>query len=800
MFMVDVRDKAVPDADVSRPAPRRPVVERIACWSAQHRLIVLGAWLLGVGLAVFVGQVAGGPSKPQYDPGQTGRTEHTLNQLGVVTPPAESVLIQERLPGATFNSDLSMQQATQAVVTALRHLPGAAEDITTPFGPAGRALISADGRSALVTFRVAGPHDLADTTVSKDLAAVNRVQARFPSLLVAEAGSASTDAVGNNLMNSDFHKAEFTSVPITLVLLLVVFGALIAAGIPVLLAGASVIATISVLAAVGRWLPLGQSTSELVLILGMAVGVDYSLFYLRREREERAAGKSFPAALQIAAATSGRAIVVSGLTVMISLGGLFLTGIDLFTGMAYGTIPVVGIAVAASLTLLPALLSLLGRWADRCRLPVLGRRQTAARPSQLWGKIVRQVVRHPLRWGAAAVLTLLAIASPVVGMRIGSPPIDLPNSLPSVQTLNRISAAFPVRPAPAQVVITSQNLTSRAMRSAVTALEGRASNTGQLQPPITVASVAGGRALIAEVPLAGDGSDAASVAALQTLRNKVLPATVGRVPGVSYSVGGATAADADWSSVLDARTPIVLAVAAMLAFIVLLMAFRSLTLPLVSIGLNLLSVGAACGLMVWVFQDGNLQGLLGFTSYGAVSQWVPLFTFVLLFGLSMDYHVFILSRIRERRAGGATTPEAIIGGIAGSAGVVTSAAVIMVAVFSIFATLSFIDVKMLGVGLAFAVLIDATLVRGILVPAAMTALGERCWYLPRGLAWLPTLMAEGGAGQCSFPTTSTWWPRPVRRTLAPRPATVTATVTAAVPVPVPVTAGVKAVTAPEGAD
>jgi RND superfamily putative drug exporter len=416
------------------------------------------------------------------------------------------------------------------------------------------------------------------------------------------------------------------------------------------------------------------------------------------------------------------------------------------------------------------------------------------------------VVRHPLRWGCAAVLALLALAAPAVGMRIGSPPIDLPNNLPVVQTLDRISAAFPGSPSPAEVVVTGQDLASPAMQRAVTALEHKATAHGALQGPITVTAVAGGQALIGEVPLAGNGSNSASVGALRLLRNQVLPATIGRVPGVSYAVTGSTAAASDWSTVLRARTPIVLAVVAVLAFIVLLIAFRSLTLPLVSIGLNLLSVGAACGLMVWIFQDGNLQGLLGFTSYGAVSQWVPLFTFVLLFGLSMDYHVFILSRIRERRAGGATTPDAIIGGIAGSAGVVTSAAIIMVAVFSIFATLSFIDVKMLGVGLAFAVLIDATIVRGILVPAAMTALGERCWYLPQRLAWLPTLMAEGNAGGTSFPTTSTWWPRPVRRAPVPRPAASAAAATAAAKVAAAKVAAAKVpvpkvpVATPEGAD
>jgi RND superfamily putative drug exporter len=744
--MLNLRGPAGPD--VTGPDPRpdgRPVVERIACWSARHRKAVVGCWLLFLGVAILAGQLLGSQARPQYAPGQAGQADQILHNLGVVTPPAESVLIQARSPGArgaTFATDPQLRQAAQQVVTALARLPQAAADIASPLGPGGRTLVSPDGHSAMVTFQVAGPNATADTTVAADMAAVAAVQARHPGLIVAEAGDASTDAVGNTLMSSDFRRAEMTSVPITLVLLLAVFGALIAAGIPVVLAGTVVIATVSLLAAAGRWLPVGSATSQIVLLLGMAVAVDYSLFYLRREREERAAGKSFAEALRIAAATSGRAIVISGVTVMISVAGLFLTGIDLFTGMAIGTITVVAIAVAAALTLLPAVLSLIGEWADRCRIPVLGRRRTAARPSRLWAMLVRRVVRHPLAWGGAATLALLALAAPMAGMRIGSPPIDLPNNLPVVQTLDRMSAAFPGRPAPAEVVVTGHDLQSPAMRRALSALEARATPDGPFREPITVTAVAGGQALIAQVPLAGNGSDSTSTRAMLTLRNQVLPATIGRVGGASFVVSGNTAYAYDWSAVLRARTPLVLAAVALLAFLVLMTAFRSLTLPLVSIGLNMLSVGAACGLVTLIFQDGHLQGLLGFTSYGAVSQWVPLFTFVLLFGLSMDYHVFILSRIRERWTAGASTPDAVIGGIAGSAGVVTSAAVIMVAVFSIFATLSFIDVKMLGVGLAFAVLLDATVVRGVLVPAAMALLGERCWYMPGRLSWMPGLSVE----------------------------------------------------------
>jgi RND superfamily putative drug exporter len=719
--------------------PQRPMVQRIACWSARHRVAVIAGWLLLAVVALLGGHLLGTQSQPQYDPGQSGQAEQMLSKLGVVTPPAESVLIQARGtgPGRTYVHDPALRGAVAEVVSALRRLPQAAADIRSPLSPGGQMLISADGRTALVTFQVAGPNASADSTVNADLAAVARVQASHPGLLVREAGDASTDQAANTVMSQDFHKAELTSVPITLILLIAVFGALIAAGIPVLLAGSAVMVAVSLLAIPSRWLPIGSSSAEVVLIIGMAVGVDYSLFYLRREREERAAGASFPRALATAAATSGRAIVVSGLTVMVSMAGLLLTGIDLFTGIAVGTIMVVGVAVVGSLTFLPALLSLLGPWADRGRIPFLGRRRTQARPSRVWGALVRRVVRRPLLFGGAAVLGLLALAVPALGMRTGSPAIDLPSRLPVVHTLDQIQRAFPSRPAPAQVVVTGGDVSGRAMRSEVAALQATASAHGVIHRPVTAQLVGGGHGMVITVPLAGNGSDTVSRNALLALRDRILPGTIGKVPGASYAVTGNTANGYDFSAALHSRTPIVFAVVALLALVLLALAFRSLLIPLISIGLNLLSVGAAYGLITLIFQDGRLQGLLGFTSFGAIIDWVPLFMFVFLFGLSMDYHVFILSRIRELRSAGKPHRDAVVGGIATCSGVVTSAAVIMVAVFSIFATLSIIDLKMIGVGLASAVLIDATVVRGILMPAALTLCGERTWYFPRWLAWLP---------------------------------------------------------------
>ncbi len=725
------------------------MVERIACWSARHRVLALVAWMFMVGSALLAGHLAGTNNLPEYDPGQSGVAEQMLTQLHVVTPPSESVLIQSKVPGPerTFAAYPPMRLAAEQVVTALRDLPATAANIESPFGRDGKALISPGGGGVLITFRVAGPNDDADNTVVKALRAVAAVQARHPSLIIAEAGDASVDRVATAMLGQDFHSAERTSVPLTLLLLLLVFGALIAASIPVILAGTAVMTAVSLLAIPSRWLPIGQGTSEVVLIIGMAVGIDYTLFYLRREREERAAGASFHEALRTAAATSGRAIVISGLTVMISLAGLLFTGITMFTGFAIGTMVVVGVAVVGSLTALPALLSLLGPWADRGRIPFLGKARTRGDRSKLWSALVTRVVRRPLIWGGVAVLALIALAFPALSMRLGSPSINLPSSLPIVRTLSMIQRDFPGGPAPAQVVVAGPGVHSTEMTSALTKLRTLGENGGPVHGPVTVLPVGAGRGELISVPLAGassgNSSGAKATHALLTLRDRLLPETLGQVHGISYAVTGDTANSYDYASTLRSAVPLVFGLVAALAFILLMVAFRSITIPLVSIGLNLLSVGAAYGLITIIFQQGHLEGLLGFTSFGGIMDWVPLFMFVFLFGLSMDYHVFILSRIAELRGRGESTRQAVVGGISTGAGVVTSAAVIMVAVFSIFASLSTIDLKMIGVGLAFAVFVDATVVRGICVPAALALLGERSWYLPRWLRWLPQSRVAG---------------------------------------------------------
>jgi RND superfamily putative drug exporter len=745
---------ALPSKQPGIRKTKGPLVERVAGWSARHRIIAVVGWLLLVVVAFAVGTHLGQGNVQGYDPGQSGRAERVINNGGVQQPPAESVLIQGRSPGQSYASDPEVRQAVGQVVTALKGLPQSATDIQSPL--TARGLTSGD--SALVTFHVVSPGanggDGGVKEVAPALSAVSAIAARHPGLTIEEAGDASVNRAIGDVTGQDFRKAEITSIPVTLLLLLLVFGALVAAGIPLLLAATAVVSAISLLSIPGHWLPIGSVTSSIVLLVGMAVGIDYSLFYLRRVREERTVGASTRDALRTAARTSGRAILVSGLTVMATMTGFFLTGFESFNGIAIGTIMVVGIAMLGSLTFLPGLLSLLGKATDRGRIPFLGKRQARARESRLWHAVVTAVVRRPLAWGALTMIALLALASPLLSLHLEEPGIhDLPASIPVVRAALDIDTVFPGGPIPAQVVVTGGNLQGPAVQAAVTKLHGEVATThGAIREPITT-EVFGPpgpqQVLIISVPLAGTGTDGTSYAAVDTLRNTVLPATLGTVPGISYAVGGQTAANHDIDHQLASTAAYVFALVLGLAFLLLGLTFRSVWVPVLSIALNLFSVAAAFGVMTWIFQDGHLAKALDFSPYGGIVSWLTLFMFLLIFGLSMDYHVFILSRIRELRQQGATSKEAVTRGIASSAGVVTSAAAIMVAVFSIFATLAVVEFKLFGVTMAIAVLLDATVVRGVLLPAGLALLGDRAWWFPgrTGSRGTGRHQAGPGAGQ-----------------------------------------------------
>ncbi len=658
----------------------------------------------------------------------------------------EEILLQAR--GTSVVGDASFSGAVGDLVGRLRHLWTVA-DIQSPVPVAGAltspALRSTDGRSILVTFYVAGDSNQAQTNVTATLAAAASTEADHPHFRVEEFGSASANKALINAYDGDFNRAEHSSLPITLLILLIAFGSLIAAGVPLLLGFTAVIGALGLIKPISHLYPVAQGQIEpVILLVGLAVGVDYSMFYLRRKLEERHAGRDGSTALARAAATSGRAVLISGLTVMTAMAGMLLTGNAVFISLGIGTMLVVAVAIIGSVTVLPAIMALLGDKIEWGRVPVIAKRR-AQGPSPMWTWIVDRVLRRPVVSAVLATAFLLALAAPVLGMRTVDPgAVGLPRSLPIMQTYDRIEAAFPGAPMSALVVVTSPDVTSPGVRTGLTSL-GRAvvAHRGQMGGPVVVTTSPDRTVAIVTLSLAGNGTNTTSTAALATLRNQVIPQTIDRVPGTHTYVAGMTAGSVDFNQTMKDHLPLVFGFVLGLAFLLLLVSFRSVVIPFMTIVLNLLSVGAAYGVMVLVFQDGHGRSLIGAQDVGGVIDWIPLFLLVVLFGLSMDYHVLILSRIREGHEKGLETRRAVSEGIISTAGVITSAALVMVAVFAIFATLTEIDFKQLGVALASAVLIDATIVRIVLLPSLMSLLDRWNWYLP---GWLVPLARRPVSG------------------------------------------------------
>jgi len=699
---------------------------RAGRWSAAHWKTATFGWLAFVVAAVVLGSLHGTISQTDAEQknGQAARAEQMLAAAHVKSVASENVFVRSRTVTA---SSPAFRRTVNDVRTTLAGTPNV-RDVHL-------GALSKDGHLRLVGFDIAGDADTADARVQPALDAAGRLAKAHPGYTIAEVGDASISKAMNGVVSGGLSHAERLSLPITFAILLLAFGAFLAAGIPVLLAFTAVLAALGLTHLSSSVVHEADPTASVILLMGMAVGVDYSLFYLKREREERVRGASRKEALERAAATSGRAVLVSGLTVMTAAGGLMLSGNSVFTSLGVGTILVVLVAVLGSLTVLPALLSKLGDRVEWGRLPFLG----SNRESRIWKAALRPALRYPKITIVGTVALLLAIASPALHMHTRDDGVgEAPQSLPVVKAYNRVTNAFGTTSAPAIVVVHAPNVDSSAVRSGIAGLR-RA-----VDRPVKLIRHADNTVEL-DVPLAGNGADAASLRALHTLRSQVIPSTIGAVPGVTVAVTGETAGNADFTSTIDHHMPLILGFVFLLTLLLMLLCFRSLAVGLTAIALNMLSVAAAYGAMTWVFQDNHLHGLLGFHSSGAIVPWVPLFLFAVLFGLSMDYHVFIVSRIRELVDRGYSTPEAVDLGIRSTASTVTSAAMVMVGVFAVFATLGLLSLKQMGFGLAVAVLIDATVIRGLLLPATMTLLGERNWWLPRALARLPrlNLAAEG---------------------------------------------------------
>ena len=728
----------------SRPRPEQPgkpanrvkgLAARAGRWSAQHRKKAIWGWLAFVAVAFLIGNALGTKTQTaaQGGVGESGRAERTIEN-GFPKHAVEQVLIQS-------NSATAADRSFRAVVADLQSRLEAVpytRKFESPYKPGNAGQISPDGHSVLLRFEIAGTEDQTQDRVGATLDVTSAVQAANPSFTVEQVGDASITKQLNDSISKDFNRAFVTSLPITLVILLIAFGALVAASVPILLALTAVLATIGLVGALSHLSPVDSSINEVILLIGLAVGVDYSMFYLRREREERELGASEEASLAAAAATSGRAVLVSGLTVIIAMAGMYLGGAPTFTSFATGTIIVVAVSVVGSLTVLPALLAWLGDRVEKGGVPIIKKMPWNATESSVWSRILTPALRHPLISAAAAAGLLIVLAIPAFSIHTATPGTSsLPQNLSVVKTYNKVQAVFPGGPIPAVVAVSAPDVTSPRVSGAVADLRKQAAASPLFKQPVTTNINAARTVEEVDIPLAGDGSDSKSSAALAELRDHLIPATIGQVPGATADVGGFTADSEDFTSILKSHVPLVFAFVLTAAFLLLLFTFRSIVIPIKAIVLNLLSVGAAYGVLVWIFQDGHLQSFLGFQSDGSIVAWMPLFLFVVLFGLSMDYHVFILTRIREAFDRGRTTEDAVSHGIKTTAGVVTSAAAVMISVFAIFATLSLLIFKELGVGLAVAVLIDATLIRGVLLPATMKLLGDWNWYLPKWLEWLP---------------------------------------------------------------
>jgi uncharacterized membrane protein YdfJ with MMPL/SSD domain len=715
--------------------------ERIARWSARRWKTVFFGWIALVALVIVVGGQMGTVLLSDVDEmtGEAARGERMLQEAGL-TPDASEVLL---ITSSTHEAGSSeFDAAARDLAAAVRRMPHI-ENVQWD----APELVAGSGDAQLVTFDI----EEAGTTARERLEPVHDAVAAFSKqwrgeFTVQQFGDATAETAIMDVVGEDLVRSEMIAMPITLVILIVTFGALIAAGLPLLIGAVSVGAAISLGSIVSHVLPQSEFAPNLVSMLGIALGVDYTLFLLRREREERAAGHEPREALARAAGSAGKAVFVSGLTVLIALGGLLASGTTLFASMGVAAMLVVGMALLGALFVIPALLGRLGDRVERGRLPLWGRRPRVrpVRESRVWGAVARGAVRRPLLTAVVGVALLASASIPALGMRTGETTIaSFPEGLPVVHAYEDLEARFPGSPEPARIVIRNDSAPPADIARAIRSLEDTARNQGIAAGPIRTVTSRDGLVRSVELPLVGAGDQAAAEKSLGALRSTVIPATVGALPGVTVAVTGETANSHDFGETLSEHMPLVFGVVLGSAFLLLACAFRSIVVPLVAVSLNLLSVGAAYGLLVWGFQNENLDGVLPVAGGGVVVSWMPLFLFAILFGLSMDYHVFMLSRIREHVRAGYSTRDAVVKGVQSTASTITSAALVMVSVFGAFAATRIAEMQQMGVGLGAAILIDATLIRGMLLPAIMTLLGRANWYLPRWLGWLPHITAEG---------------------------------------------------------
>jgi len=710
---------------ISPPSPpltetkQRPFTVRMASWSAANPWKAIAAWTLFVVVCLGAGTAAGTNQVAfsDYWIGEAGEAETIALENGLSAPAVEQVLITS--PTDTLDPAAAAAAATDlsARMNALEEVADVAEPVTADSGDA-----------VMVAVTMSMPaHEAADH-IDPLLEATAAAQEAHPGLDIAQTGGKSISNELNDQLGSQLAQVEKFTLPITLAILFVVFGSLLLAGVPLALAVTSIIAALGLYALSSHFFPdAGGAVTSVLAMIGMAVGVDYSLFYLKRVREERMRSGgtvSLAAAVELAAETAGRTIVTSGIAVIVSLAGLYLVDDVIFSSIATACIIVVAVAMISSLTVLPALLVKTGRRIDGGRL--LRRRATSGR-SPVWSRLLRPPLRHPVATAAIGLVIIGGLALPALGMTTSVEGKEsFPRSLQSIATYDDLVAEFPAAGLAHSVIAHVDPSDAAELAEAVAALEERTHGNALFaeidQPRLRVSP--DGSAVRLDLPIPYATSDPRAAQSLELLREDLVPATIGQIDGVDYAVSGEPAYASDYADHQSSRLFLVVGFVLLATLVIMLIAFRSLVFALLSMALNLLSTLAAWGALVLVFQGTWAEGLLDFESPGFIGSRTPLLVFAILFGLSLDYQLFVMSRIREAAKRGLTPTEAIRDGILSSASVVTSAAVIMMSVFVAFVFIDRIEMKQLGFALALGVLLDAVVVRVMLLPALM-AMVER---------------------------------------------------------------------------
>ncbi|MEU0402752.1 MMPL family transporter [Streptomyces sp. NPDC006197] len=716
---------------------------RIARWSARHAWRAIAGWFafvilcLGVGIAVGTDEAG----VEDFRVGEAGRAEAMAAEGGLQRRPTEQIMFSAR--SGPLDAD-AVDSAARDLTERMRKLPEV-DSVAAP-------VRSEDGTVVRVSVVLKGPELDGKKNVAPLLEQTAKVRDGHPDLVVEETGSPSISKGVNDQRGKDLALSERITLPVTLVTLLIVFGSVVMAGVPLLLALSSIAAALGLSMIASHVLPDPGVGTNMILLIGLAVGVDYTLFYLKREREERAraGGRLAPEALvELAAATAGRAIVVSGLAVIVSTSTLYLATDVIFSSLATGTILVVAVAMASSLTVLPALLVTIGHRTERraARRASRGKpvrtKRAEAETGRVFGALMRPAQKRPALTLCVSVLVMLALAAPALGLRLIDPGKDtFSRDIPAMQVYDRLNAAFPELLVKHEVVARSTPDRAAEVRRALADLGRRAQAdalfAGNAEPKVRTS--ADGRISVLELAVPFPAPSAEAIESLGHLREDYLPATVGKLSGVETGVSGDVARGRDYVDHENGKLPLVIGFLLLVTFVMTVWAFRSVVVGLIGVVLNLLSAGASLGLLVVFFQGTWAEDLLAFDSLGAIASRVPLFLFVILFGLSMDYQVFVVSRIQEAMQNGMSAREAVLDGISRSAKVVTSAAIVMVTVFGAFVALHLTEMKQMGFCLAVAVLLDAVVIRLMVLPSLLLLLGERAWWPLR--AARPSLPAQ----------------------------------------------------------